>query len=70
MKSFLDWAKEKNHTFIENIYRTGIHTAMPRGYVRSQYPDAYFYPKIGTAPLDLQNQDRDVKDKAPSDDAP
>lgn len=72
MKTFLQHAKEKNWdlSIDENRVRTGIHTAMPKGYVRSQYPDAYFYPYIGTAPLDLKHLDQDVKDKAPPDDAP
>lgn len=68
MKSFRQWAKDKNFdlSFIENTKRGGIHTAYPSGYVRSQYPDAYFYPISATAPLDLKNLSK-VKDVAPKD---
>lgn len=72
MKTFLKWAEAKRlplPALDENRVRSGIHYAMPSGYVRSQYPDAYFYPYIGTAPLDLKNLEK-VKDKAPPDNAP
>jgi hypothetical protein len=72
MKTFFQWAKDKKYEIpvMEKTLRTGIHTAMPRGYIRSQYPDGYFAPVIGTWELDLKNQDKFVKDKAPSDGAP
>lgn len=72
MKTFFQWAKDKNHELpvMEKTLRTGIHTAMPSGYIRSQYPDAYFAPVISTAELDLQNLKKFVKDKAPPDGAP
>lgn len=61
MKTFIDWAKERAPAMLENTKRTGIHAAYPKGYVASQYPDAYFYPIIATAPLDLDNLKK-VKD--------
>jgi len=73
MRTFMQWAKEKHpeleQMVKENKIRTGLHTAFPSGYVRHEYPDAYYYPHIATAPLDLQNA-KGVKDKAPSDEAP
>jgi len=72
MKNFIQWCKDQKLELPidENKIRTGIHTAMPSGYVRHEYPDAYFYPTIGTAALDLQNLRQKVKDKAPPDNAP
>ena len=55
---------------MEKTIRTGIHTAMPTGYIQHQYPDAYFMPTSGTAALDLQNLRNKVKDKAPPNNAP
>jgi hypothetical protein len=72
MKNFFQWAKEnkKELPISEDKLRTGIHTAMPTGYVRHEYPDAYFYAHSATAALDLQNLKAKVKDKAPPNDAP
>lgn len=72
MKKFLEWAKANNRdlSFLqENKIRTGIRPAYPSGYVRHEYPDAYYYPHSATAALDLQNSEK-VKDKAPPNDAP
>lgn len=69
MRTFLQWAKANKKNLVEDKIRTGIHTAMPKGYVQHEYPDAYYYSHIGTAPLDLQNLKK-VKDVAPSDNAP
>lgn len=72
MKNFLQWAEENKKELpplSEDKIRGGIHTAYPSGYVRNQYPDAYFYSHSATAALDLQNQKK-VKDKAPPDNAP
>jgi len=71
MKTFFQWAKDKNHEIpvMEKTLRTGIHTAMPKGYIQSQYPDAYFAPVAATWKLDLDNLSK-VKDKAPPDGAP
>jgi hypothetical protein len=72
MKTFLQWAKDNSRDvmFSEKSIRTGIHYPMPKGYIRSQYPDLYFPPGLATADLDMKNQDKLVKDKAPSDGAP
>lgn len=73
MKTFLQWAQENKRDvmFDEKTIRTGIHpAAMPRGYIRSQYPDAYFMAGLATAALDMKQQDTEVKDKAPPDGAP
>lgn len=72
MKSFSQWAKDNQldlPELSEDTKRGGIHTAYPSGYIRSQYPDAYFAPGSATAYLDLKNASK-VKDKAPSDSAP
>jgi hypothetical protein len=71
MKTFFQWA-EANKLKLpisEDRIRTGLHTAMPSGYVASQYPDGYYMSHYATAALDLQNRKK-VKDKAPPDDAP
>ena len=71
-KTFYQWAKDNDRdlSFVtENKIRTGIHTAMPSGYVSHEYPPAYFASHIATAYLDLKNREK-VKDKAPSDNAP
>jgi len=72
MKTFFQWAEDKKYELpiLEKTLRTGIHTAMPTGYIRSQYPNAYFAPTAGTWDLDLQNLNKFVKDKAPPDGAP
>lgn len=72
VKTFLQWAKEnkKDIGIDEKTIRTGIHYPMPTGYIRSQYPDLYFTPGLASAPLDMKNQDTQVKDKAPSNEAP
>lgn len=71
MKSFVQWAKDiKKEEFKvdENKIRTGIKGAYPSGYVRHEYPDAYYYSHSATAAIDLQNA-RSVKDKAPPNNA-
>jgi len=42
-------------THNENTKRAGVSQEYPDGYVRSQYPDAYFAPIVATAYLDLKN---------------
>jgi hypothetical protein len=74
MKTFVQWAKEvKKEEFQvdENKIRTGLRPYYPSGYVRHEYPDAYYYSHSATAPLDLQNAKSGAfKDKAPTDEAP
>lgn len=72
MKTFLKWAEENKlelPDLQENGTRTGVKPQYPDGYTRSQYPDGYFPPTTATAFLDLKNS-KNVKDKAPSNDAP
>jgi hypothetical protein len=59
MLDFVNWCSTKSlpipATTSENATRTGIRPAYPEGYLRSQYPDAYFAPTSATAYLDLKN---------------
>lgn len=76
MKNFHQWCEERNLELplitdegeeantSENRVRTGIRGYYPSGYVRNQYPDGYYMPKVATAALDLQNA-KGTKDKAP-----
>jgi hypothetical protein len=72
MKTFLQWAKDNGRSinFSEKTIRTGIHGAYPSAYIRAQYPDLYFTPGLASADVDMQNQDKFVRDKAPPDGAP
>lgn len=75
MKNFTQWCEERNLELplvadtgeeanaSENKVRTGLRAYYPSGYVRHEYPDAYFMPKSATAALDLQNA-KASKDKA------
>lgn len=59
MKTFLQWASEKNLDIPElatkeNTKRSGVRGAYPDGYVRSQYPDGYFPPIAADAPVQLK----------------
>lgn len=60
MFDFVNWCRAENlplpATTSENTKRAGISQEYPDGYVRSQYPDAYFAPISATAYLDLKNQ--------------
>ncbi len=71
MKTFVQWAKDSKFDLplSEDKIRGGIHTAYPSGYVRHEYPDAYYTSHSATALLDLMNAKK-VKDKAPPDGAP
>lgn len=57
MKNFYDWCSDKKLTLptSENTHRAGLSQEYPDGYVRNQYPDAYFAPTVATSYLDLQN---------------
>lgn len=71
MKTFVQWATENKITLpvvVSDVdehaaYRAGVRPQYPSGYLRSQYPDAYFAPITATAFLDLKNSEK-VKDKA------
>lgn len=59
---FIKWCESNKlslPTVDENTKRAGLSQEYPSGYVRSQYPDAYFAPVVATAYLDLKN----AKDK-------
>ncbi len=65
MINFVDWCQAKNlplPTTDENTHRAGLSQEYPSGYVRSQYPPAYFAPTVATAYLDLKNAKK-VKDR-------
>lgn len=73
MKTFVQWATNNKLTLPIVVSehaakRAGISGHYPSGYLRSQYPDAYFAPISATAYLDLK-QAKGVKDKAPPDSA-
>ena len=67
MKNFHQWCEERSLELpldadmgteanaSEDKVRTGIRGYYPSGYVRHEYPDAYFMSKCATAALDLQN---------------
>lgn len=58
MLDFVNWCQDKKlplPTTAENTTRSGIRPQYPEGYVRSQYPDAYFAPTSATSFLDLKN---------------
>jgi hypothetical protein len=62
MKTFLNWAKERNleiptpeKVTTENTKRSGVRGAYPDAYIRAQYPDGYFPPVAADAPVQLQN---------------
>ena len=64
---FVKWCNGNNlplPNVAENTHRAGLSQEYPSGYVRSQYPDAYFAPTVATAYLDLKNAKkvRDRKD--------
>tara|TARA_Y100000296_G_C5012156_1_gene175647 strand:+ start:336 stop:584 length:249 start_codon:yes stop_codon:yes gene_type:complete len=81
MKNFHQWCEERSFELplvadmgkeadaSENKVRTGIRGYYPSGYVRHEYPDAYFMPKVATAALDLQNA-KSSKDKAAPENTP
>lgn len=72
MKSFQEYCKHKNFdlSFLaEKKIRTGLHYPMPTGYLKHEYPDLYYAPRIATAALDIKNFSQ-YSDKAPPDDAP
>lgn len=62
MINFLNWCQEKSLPLpaevSENTKRAGTSQEYPDGYVRSQYPDAYFAPYSATAYLDLKNAEK------------
>ncbi len=63
---FIKWCESNKlplPTVDENTKRAGLSQEYPSGYVRSQYPDAYFAPVVATAYLDLKNAKgkKDVK---------
>jgi len=39
----------------EHTKRAGVSQEYPTGYIRNQYPDAYFAPTVATSYLDLKN---------------
>lgn len=58
MIDFVNWCQGKKlplPTTAENTKRAGLSQEYPSGYVRSQYPDAYFAPIVATSYLDLKN---------------
>lgn len=58
MLDFMNWCQTKKlplPTTEENTKRAGASQEYPDGYVRSQYPDAYFPPIVATSYLDLKN---------------
>lgn len=58
INDFVKWCASKNlplPTMAENTHRSGQRPQYPDGYVRSQYPDAYFAPISATSFLDLKN---------------
>lgn len=59
MKDFLAWCNKRNLPLPaigeSATQRQGLSQEYPAGYVRSQYPDAYFAPITATAYLDLLN---------------
>lgn len=58
MIDFVNWCQSKSLPLpatAENTHRAGLSQEYPDGYVRSQYPDAYFAPTVATAYLDLKN---------------
>jgi hypothetical protein len=75
MKNFHQWCEERSLELpldadmgteantSEDKVRTGLRGYYPSGYVRHEYPDAYFMSKSATAALDLQNA-KATKDKA------
>ena len=71
MLDFIQWCESKSlplPNISENTHRSGIRPQYPEGYVRSQYPNAYFAPTSATAFLDLKNarsgKFSSVKDKS------
>ena len=65
MIDFIKWCQSKKlplPSTDENTHRAGLSQEYPSGYVRSQYPDAYFAPTVATAYLDLKNAKK-VKDR-------
>jgi len=65
MLDFFNWCSTKSlpipATTSENSTRTGVKPQYPDGYVRSQYPAAYFAPTSATAYLDLKNSKKNKK---------
>lgn len=58
MIDFVNWCQNKKlplPTTDENTKRAGLSQEYPSGYIRNQYPDAYFAPVVATAYLDLKN---------------
>lgn len=58
MIDFINWCGTKKlplPSTDENTHRAGVSQEYPSGYVRNQYPDAYFAPTVATAYLDLKN---------------
>jgi hypothetical protein len=56
--NFIKWCEDNSlplPSVAENTKRAGVSQEYPDGYVRSQYPDAYFPPIVATAYLDLKN---------------
>jgi len=76
MKTFVQWAEESaldlpvlvdekgEDTTDENTKRTGYSHNYPDAYVRSQYPNKYFNPRLATADLDAEAKPRKVKNTA------
>lgn len=61
MKDFLNWAKERKldiPALSEQRNRTGVRGVYPSAYFRSQYPDLYMTPALASAPVDLQNAEK------------
>lgn len=63
--TFVKWCEGNSlplPSVAENTHRAGLSQEYPSGYVRSQYPDAYFAPTVATSYLDLKNAKK-VKDR-------
>ena len=58
MIDFVKWCENKKlalPALDENTKRAGVSQEYPTGYIRNQYPDAYFAPIVATSYLDLKN---------------